>query len=306
MARRVLLVRHGESTNNVLMRRLFARRSAGQLTPREWERAWLRERATDPDLTAAGAAEARRLGAWMRRAGVGGGQDGLSTDVLTPRLLVYTSPFKRTLDTTRWMLDGLGGGSESGTSGARVVVHPELFETGGVYTSDGSGNRVGRGKCLSSASIKTMFPGFLTFMLEAGGDGDRPWYQGPWETDRMCAARAARVAGWMRRGAAFHRSGGRGGRAEDGDAAETAPPLVVMVMHANFISAVLKALCGVRDDESRYSSTQNDPNGQAVSFAVPNTATSLVDIDADGGVRIRWVGGVEHLGTASEMLLSKM
>ena len=289
MSRRILLVRHGESTNNVIMRRLFARRSAGQLTPREWERAWLRERVTDPDLTDAGAVEARRLGAWLRQAGV----------IASSPLLVYTSPFKRTLDTTRWMVDGLGGGESGGA--VRVVVHPDIFETGGVYTSDGSGNRVGRGKCLSGASIEARFPGFETFML----DRNQPWYQGPWETDRMCAARAARVAEWMRRGAAFQRPGSLGSRDEDTNA-ETAPPLVVMVMHANFISAILKALCGVQDDESRYSSTQNDPNSQAVSFAVPNTATSLVDIDADGGVRIRWVGGVEHLGTAGEILLSRM
>ena len=116
MPRRVLLVRHGESTNNVVMRRLFARRSREALAPREFERAWLRERVTDPDLTETGVREARQLGNWLSRAGVA-----------SRRLLVYTSPFKRTLDTTRGILDGLGGSPK-----ARVIVHTYIYETGVV------------------------------------------------------------------------------------------------------------------------------------------------------------------------------
>ena len=181
------------------------------------------------------------------------------------------------------------GSSAVGTIPARVVVHPDIFETGGVYTSDKDGHRVGNGKCLSANRIDKMFPEFDTFMLSA--DRSQQWYQGAWETDRVCAQRAARVADWM-----------RFGRIDSKAKAETAPPLVLIVSHANFISALLKALCGVRDDESKYSSTQNDPSSQDVSFTIANTATSLVDVDNDGGVRIRWVGGTEHLGTAGKIL----
>ena len=78
--------------------------------------------------------------------------------------------------------------------------------------------------------------------------------------------------------------------------------LVTMVMHANFISALLRALCRIQDDEKRYSTTQNIPDNQDVSFFVNNSATSLLDIRADGTVLIRWIGGTEHLGSASETL----
>eukprot|EP01052_Picozoa_sp_SAG31_P028335 SAG31_NODE_2726_length_5182_cov_1.523903_2_plen_61_part_00 len=47
----VLIVRHGNSTNNVFMHDVWGRRDRGELTPEEAEAIWLQGRVDDPPLT---------------------------------------------------------------------------------------------------------------------------------------------------------------------------------------------------------------------------------------------------------------
>jgi hypothetical protein len=48
---RLFIIRHGQTTNNVLMAEIYARRDRGEITPQEAEEEWLAKRVDDPAIT---------------------------------------------------------------------------------------------------------------------------------------------------------------------------------------------------------------------------------------------------------------
>ena len=189
---------------------------------------------------------------------------------VSSRVVVFTSAFKRTLDTTAAITRELRQRPE-------VIVHPEIFETGGVYTDGVGGTRVGPGKCMSATEIATLF-GYTTSRLPSVGQ----WYTSGWEPDGESRKRAGRVAQWLT---------STGFRAEVGEGS-----LVVMVTHAHFIDHLSKALLRIPDDPTLDPPKKNDPGKQAIFFATPNTATTLLQVTEHGQVVVRWVNRVDHLG----------
>ena len=144
----------------------------------ERESTWLKNRADDPALSPKGEREAQQLGQWLQK------------EVKKGRACrVYTSPFLRTLQTTR----GLATGLENPT----IICHPNIFETGGVYTQVASGERAGErtgpGKCLTAADIQATY-GYGTDMLPSEGQ----WYRGGWEADAESRSRAIATAAWLK------------------------------------------------------------------------------------------------------------
>jgi hypothetical protein len=131
---------------------------------------------------------------------------------------------------------------------------------------------------MSAAQISALF-GYDTSRLPSVG----PWYTGGWERDGESRKRAVRIAQWLT-STSF--------RAEVGEGS-----LVVLVMHAHFIDHLSKALLRIPDDPALDPQYRNDLTKQAVVFATPNTATSLLQITERGHVVVRWVNRTDHLGS---------
>jgi broad specificity phosphatase PhoE len=197
------------------------------------------------------------------------------------KINVYTSPFRRCLETTAGVLSALDR-SESVT----VECHPRVFETGGVYTLDADRNRGGPGQCYTAAEIKAKHPSFGVSQLPEVGQ----WYTGGWEDDSAGRARALEVAAWLRSPGFYETHTGS---------------VVMMVMHGHFMDTLQKALLGIAEDPSKDGRGMNSFRGQAVQLATPNTATSFFDISS-AGVVVRWIGGVDHLKKSAVQILSVM
>lgn len=124
------------------------------------------QRVEDPSITAVGRLQAESLGRWIR---------ALRTDVLV------TSPFRRTLQTSRMMVDGSGP--------AELMVWHDVFERGGCYAGHPD---IGVRGCpgLGRSSIQGELP-LATVDDSISEDG---WWIGRgMETDQETRARAVAV-----------------------------------------------------------------------------------------------------------------
>ena len=155
----VLFVRHGQSATNVLWESLMEKITKENVPRSEVERLWGEVHIDDPDLTKKGADEAVQLGNYIR-----GGLDWLGRT-----LRFYTSPFKRTLDTTDNITKAFSKEQYD------VLVHPQIYETGGVYYINKQNLRDGPGKCFSRPDIERLY-GYDASALPAEG----PWYASGW------------------------------------------------------------------------------------------------------------------------------
>ena len=262
----VIFVRHGQSTNNTILEPLFMKEARGEITRDERERLWGENRVDDPELTGKGKTEARALGKYLKEALNFG-------ESKSRNLHIYTSAFKRTLDTTKGIIESFDADEY------KVQVRPDIFETGGVYIINDKNLRDGPGKCFSAADISSLYKGYDTSLLPVQG----PWYVDGWENDTKSRERAYKVSNWIKSDEFrnMHNS-----------------HFVVFVMHGNFIDHLQKAILNIPGDPNLDSSTTNDHNVQAVSFGTPNSATSLFTIFGNGRVSCRHIGGVDHLALA--------
>eukprot|EP00929_Paragymnodinium_shiwhaense_P033431 TRINITY_DN18359_c0_g1_i1.p1 TRINITY_DN18359_c0_g1~~TRINITY_DN18359_c0_g1_i1.p1 ORF type:complete len:338 (-),score=14.50 TRINITY_DN18359_c0_g1_i1:170-1183(-) len=161
LATEVLLIRHGESENNVIMSQVRS------------EAEWLEKRRDDPNMTQEGIQQAEALAATY------------GPNLKERGCIIHCSPMLRTLQTA-WPLAHAGS--------TDVKVNSDLYETGGVYTVAEGGARGGPGSCLSKKDIVTQFPGYDVSSLPESG----PWYASGWESDAEGRKRCERVASWLR------------------------------------------------------------------------------------------------------------
>jgi 2,3-bisphosphoglycerate-dependent phosphoglycerate mutase len=156
---RLLLIRHGESSNNVL-----------------WEAdraAFVQARSDDPPLTERGHQQARLLAAWLRAGG-------------EPIDRLAVSPMQRALETAAPIAEALGIVPE---------VHADVHEHGGMYVGDPvSGQGFAPTAGLGRSRIAELLPG-ATMPDALAEDG---WWTGAHENHEARALRVARVAARLR------------------------------------------------------------------------------------------------------------
>lgn len=184
MSRQVVLIRHGESRNNVLYDEIRA--EFGQdVSPQVLENEEGKRRRSDPGLSDRGMEQAKCLGAFFQaRGGFDGALNPLGFNEKTPPSTwqLYSSPMQRALLTSSEMLKAMG------STEVAVGVHPELYESGGCHEH-------GCGLPGSSKSdVEERFPGFV---CEPGME--QGWFHGrsKEETTEEFMARMDRLAAWV-------------------------------------------------------------------------------------------------------------
>jgi 2,3-bisphosphoglycerate-dependent phosphoglycerate mutase len=171
---RLLLVRHGQSMNNLLAETL----------PYD---EYIATRSNDPELTPAGAEQAQRLAHFF---GDITPPDEVDTARRTsiserPVTALYTSPMLRALRTTAPLAAALGLAPQ---------VWTEIFEHGGLFTGDPRAGEVVNFGGLTRQQMAAHFP---TYVLPAEVTDEGWWWDG-YEHMAQCTARARRVAQTLR------------------------------------------------------------------------------------------------------------
>lgn len=153
------LIRHGQSSNNLLAEQLKDRPG-----PYPYD-AYMKERVAEPLLTKLGEEQAERLGSYV---------NGMAISRL------FCSPMLRTMQTIRPLAESLG---------CDPAVWIELHEHGGVFHRAGADAQAIGQPGLSRAEMTEMFPKYRSDSIGEGG-----WWQGGEEDMASCYARAVRVA----------------------------------------------------------------------------------------------------------------
>ena len=153
------LIRHGQSTNNLLAEQLKA-----QPGPFPYE-TYMKTRVAEPPLTEMGEEQAVRLGAYF-------------DDTEISRL--FCSPMLRTMQTMRPLAEA---------QGREPVVWIDLHEHGGIFLKPGPDAEAVGFPGLSRAEMGGLFPGY-----RLDGIGEKGWWCGNEEDLASCHARSVRVA----------------------------------------------------------------------------------------------------------------
>lgn len=153
------LIRHGQSSNNLLAEQLKDRPG-----PYPYE-TYMKQRVAEPPLTKLGEVQAERLGSYV-------GGMGISR--------LYCSPMLRTMQTIRPLAESLG---------CNPAVWIELHEQGGVFHRPSAEAQAVGHPGLSRSEMNELFPNY-----RSDGIGERGWWQGGEEDLASCHARAVRVA----------------------------------------------------------------------------------------------------------------
>jgi len=162
---RVVLVRHGESMNNIH-------------EAKGWE-AYVKGRSADPDLSPRGYAQAQLLGSWLGSAKAA----PLGLDKLTE---LWVSPHRRTLLTMSPL---------AAATGLAPRVTSDIFEAGGIYDANDDYTVFTARGGLTRDEMSAEFPSYVL----PDDVTDSGWYRGPGkETDDECRERAKLVAERLR------------------------------------------------------------------------------------------------------------
>jgi broad specificity phosphatase PhoE len=214
----VIVVRHGQSTNNLIQDEVEKRMRCDGLPPDQAAAIWMSQRVHDPALSAKGLEEAscaaQELGKYL-------GSRGAAA-------LVVPSPMLRALQTALPIVQTLR---------CACTVSPLVYETGGMYAQDVTGfvNRPG----LTADEISRRFSLFRTSELPA---------QGPWngnskkETFDEAIIRAANAAKWIKTNDYTREMMAR--------PAQSRGPLI-LVIHSTFIDLLLKTLLKFPHSDTR-------------------------------------------------------
>lgn len=167
---RVLLVRHGQSTNNVL---------AETLSYDEY----VATRNHEPDLTPIGQEQAKRLAHFFGdtpqpNSALSESRASISERPVTA---IYTSPMLRALRTTAPLAAALGLAPQ---------VWVDLHEHGGLFTGDPRNGTAVNFPGMGRQEMQQCFPGFIL----PPEITDQGWWWNGYEHLEQCTARARRVA----------------------------------------------------------------------------------------------------------------
>jgi broad specificity phosphatase PhoE len=170
----LLLVRHGQSTNNVLAETL----------PYE---EYVATRSHEPELTPAGVEQAERLANFFGELPFPDGElsERRASISERPVTALYTSPMVRALRTTAPLAAALG---------LTPQVWVDIHEHGGLFTGNPRKETVVNFAGLGRQEMSSQFPGYV-LPSEIGDDG---WWWNGYEHMAQCTARAQRVAQTVR------------------------------------------------------------------------------------------------------------
>lgn len=178
----IIVVRHGQSTNNVGYAEAHASgravRSAGRGDGQTLAEVWdYPGRVSDPELSPLGVQQAQALGVALA-----GGRASFAPTHL------YSSATVRSVQTARPLGEA---------AGLPVLVHPDAYEVGGIHLYDrltrirraqpGATLRQLRKHCPSVRALPGLFD-----------DPDRPWSGGVETEDEQALPRARRLLAWLR------------------------------------------------------------------------------------------------------------
>jgi len=170
---RLLLVRHGQSTNNVL---------ADELPYDDY----MASRSAEPDLTPVGYEQADRLAHFFGELHAATAEARPHSHVTErPITAIYTSPMLRALKTTAPLSAALGLAPE---------VWVEIHEHGGLFTGSPQNGTAVNHSGLSRAAMAEQFPDYLL----PASVSEQGWWFGGYEEMEQCAVRAQRVAQSLR------------------------------------------------------------------------------------------------------------
>lgn len=171
---RLLLVRHGQSMNNLLAETL----------PYD---EYIATRSHEPELTPAGAEQAQRLAHFFGDITPPEEMDTARRTSISERPVtaIYTSPMLRALCTTAPLAAALGLAPQ---------VWTDIFEHGGLFTGDPRAGEVANFGGLTRQQIAERFPSYVlpAEITDAG------WWWNGYEHMAQCTARARRVAHTLR------------------------------------------------------------------------------------------------------------
>lgn len=171
---RLLLVRHGQSMNNLLAETL----------PYD---EYIATRSHEPELTPAGVEQAQRLAHFFGDITPPDEADTARRTSISERPVtaIYTSPMLRALCTTAPLAAALGLAPQ---------VWTDICEHGGLFTGDPRTEEVVNFSGLTRQQMLERFP---TYVLPAEIT-DEGWWWGGYEEMAQCTARARRVAQTLR------------------------------------------------------------------------------------------------------------
>ncbi len=201
---RVLLIRHGQSGNNVL----------AETDGHDYEK-YMATRTHDPLLSAIGERQAELLAEHFvalskRLAAAGPSKVWMMHDL--PIDTLYVSPMVRALQTALPLSRALG---------LTPQVWVNIHEHGGLFTGSPTHNNIVATPGITAPEIVERFPGYAV----GEGVGDDGWWYGGYEELDVCYTRACGVAERLRA------------------KAEATPAIcIALVTHGTFLDALLHAL----------------------------------------------------------------
>jgi broad specificity phosphatase PhoE len=271
----LLLIRHAQSFNNVVLKNLMKRFGMLRLdrfNP-DFEQAYHQGRVADPPLSDLGVAQVDALmqHEYLRRIGIHDlAQAG--------RLRIFSSPLHRTLQTSDALAKGLG---------LKVEVIPFLAEHGGLFDTDENGvQHVRHGK--SRAQLEKEWPRHDFSMC--GEDGW--WYTNSagYEESEEFAARIERIAGWLSDIAWKHRHHHRSVMADDADIGaedskldnSESPDVVIIVGHADLFNSMVTRMLHVPNRDYSFYFRNTSVTHMDLNFKA-NEDVKPADEDGDDG-----------------------
>jgi broad specificity phosphatase PhoE len=248
----IFFVRHGQSQNNVLDEMLLKKLNNGKINMKEFEYRSKNEIFSDPSLTSTGIKDSYKFGKYLKK----------YLNLKNRKLHIFTSPFKRTLQTTCNIIKPLY------KNNYEVVVNPNIYENGGVYNY--KNNKIfAPAPCMSADEIKKEFKYDVTMLPKKNN-----WYKLSFENNNKVVKRAQKLVNFIK-SEKFQKM--------------YKNKIVLFVMHNDFIDHVLKLLLNMKNQINKINLNNKSPElfKHPIVFDGVNVSSSLFTINSNGYISIK-------------------
>ena len=277
----LVLVRHGESTNNVLKGCL--RETYGHGTD-ELQDAYDARKSFDPELSDLGKVQAARVAEWLERVYLNPLNDRnavFGATVSAPpggkvAIRVACSAMQRAIMTAKPVAEAFG---------VRAEVLRDAHEIKGCW-SGATGGRSG----LTASEIESRFP-FATCDTENAVPRDRGWWTDdddaahhpkPMETSELASERADRMADLLKEIAVKSK----------------VPTIFVLVTHGNFMSFLIQSLLDISVNHTKLGKLEKmfkHQNTAISAFMLPHDREEALRKNKGAPVQVLCLGNCSHI-----------